>query len=211
MWKISKYTRRRSTITQDFEQKDPDFYKHNYVNGVYLNTAYNPENSTKVSGSFMKKNGKNRRNARCSEILFRNQSAARDLIHAKLLSHSEKVIVKDSRILATGYSRELPGNTHAEECALQKLEDPTQSTNSTIYTTMEPCSKRLSGKKPCVERIIESGLTRVVLGVREPDKFVKCEGIDILREHGIEVTAVEGLEEECLKCNKHLWDNTNVP
>ncbi|CAG8589762.1 17987_t:CDS:2, partial [Acaulospora morrowiae] len=119
------------------------------------------------------------------------------------------VIVKDSKILATGYSRELPGNTHAEECALQKIEDPTQLAGSIIYTTMEPCSKRLSGKKPCVERILESGLKRVVLGVKEPDVFVKCEGIDILRKREIEVVVLEGLEEECLKCNKHLWNDTN--
>ncbi|CAG8521001.1 6056_t:CDS:2 [Funneliformis mosseae] len=26
-------------MTPDFEQKDPDFYKQNYVNGVYLNYA----------------------------------------------------------------------------------------------------------------------------------------------------------------------------
>ncbi|CAG8498650.1 14362_t:CDS:2 [Funneliformis caledonium] len=39
MWKVTKYTRRRSAMTPDFEQKDPDFYKQNYVNGVYLNYA----------------------------------------------------------------------------------------------------------------------------------------------------------------------------
>ena len=31
------------------------------------------------------------------------------------------VIVKNSVIISTGYSRELPGNTHAEESALIKL------------------------------------------------------------------------------------------
>ncbi|KAF0380793.1 cytidine deaminase-like protein [Gigaspora margarita] len=117
------------------------------------------------------------------------------------------VIVKNGIILSTGYSRELPGNTHAEECALKKLSDPSQAENSTIFTTMEPCSKRLSGNKPCVERIIESKISRVVLGIKEPDNFVKCEGIDILRKNGIEVTVIEELEDECLKCNKHLFEN----
>ncbi|CAG8617770.1 8185_t:CDS:2 [Paraglomus occultum] len=47
--------------------------------------------------------------------------------------------------LATGYSRKLPGNTHAEECCLIKLSSLDPSSVSpfsslTIYTTMEPCS-----------------------------------------------------------------------
>ncbi|CAH1758552.1 13555_t:CDS:2 [Entrophospora sp. SA101] len=120
------------------------------------------------------------------------------------------LIVKDSKILSTGYSRELEGNTHAEECALLKLtsssNDITAAKDATMYTTMEPCSKRLSNNKPCVERIIESKIIKkVVLGVREPDKFVeKCEGIDLLRKNGIEVVSVSSLEDECLKPNKHV-------
>ncbi|CAG8494135.1 7427_t:CDS:2 [Ambispora gerdemannii] len=117
------------------------------------------------------------------------------------------IIVKDSRVLSSGYSRELPGNTHAEECALLKL-----SLNSTtlipngaaIYTTMEPCSTRLSGKRSCVDQILEAGIMRVVIGVEEPDHFVKCVGVDLLREKGVEVVRVKGLEEECLKPNRHV-------
>ena len=123
------------------------------------------------------------------------------------------MIVKDSKILSTGYSRELEGNTHAEECALLKLFSSssndiiaTTAKDATMYTTMEPCSKRLSNNKPCAERIIESKIIKkVVLGVKEPDRFVKkCEGIDLLRRNGIEVVHVLGLEDECLKPNKHV-------
>ncbi|CAG8483722.1 5522_t:CDS:2 [Ambispora leptoticha] len=116
------------------------------------------------------------------------------------------IIVKDSQILSRGYSRELPGNTHAEECALQKLvSNPTSLiSDATIYTTMEPCSTRLSGKKSCVDRILEAGIMRVVIGVEEPDHFVKCVGVDLLREKGVQVVRVRGLEEECLKPNRHV-------
>ncbi|KAJ1024713.1 hypothetical protein NDA16_002753 [Ustilago loliicola] len=68
-------------------------------------------------------------------------------------------------ILATGFSRELPGNTHAEQCALDKLASefqPQQSSDKSVplldldlYTTMEPCSERLSGNLPCVQRILK--------------------------------------------------------
>lgn len=136
-----------------------------------------------------------------------------------------------SEYLETGYSRELPGNTHAEQCALDKLAThfglpqgantrnvPTLDVD--LYTTMEPCSERLSGNVPCVQRILEfnerahvfelprrlavhSGVAgaqdafraklrirRVFQGVSEPDDFVKCQGQNILRGSQIEVHTV---------------------
>jgi len=117
-------------------------------------------------------------------------------------------------VLATGFSRELPGNTHAEECCFLKLQNQEKENtipsaadlmkNSTIYTTMEPCSKRLSGNKPCVDHILNYGVSRVVMGVKEPQNFVHCTGVQLLRDKGVEVTILDGFEEECLKPNRHL-------
>ncbi|KDO17131.1 hypothetical protein SPRG_17266 [Saprolegnia parasitica CBS 223.65] len=112
------------------------------------------------------------------------------------------VIVQDGRVLATGFSRELPGNTHAEQCALLKLQ--MQASGSTVYTTMEPCSVRLSGNKPCVESCIEAGVARVVVGAMEPSTFVTCKGVQLLRDHGIQVDLLVGLEADCLAPNRHL-------
>ncbi|KAJ1019000.1 hypothetical protein NDA18_006151 [Ustilago nuda] len=77
---------------------------------------------------------------------------------------SDAIAVSSSEILATAFSRELAGNTHAEQCALDKLAcqfNRQQCSNKKLptlgldlYTTMEPCSVRLSGKLPCVERIL---------------------------------------------------------
>lgn len=107
-------------------------------------------------------------------------------------------------ILSKGYSRELPGNTHAEQCCLEKL--AAQGTElpegAVLYTTMEPCSERLSGNTPCVDRIIATGgkIKTVYVGVREPDRFVKVNvGLQKLREAGVEYICVTGLEEEILR------------
>lgn len=117
-------------------------------------------------------------------------------------------------VLATGYSRELLGNTHAEENALTKLKstDAYNSSSSSgltgldMYVTMEPCSERLSGNKSCTERILESEklIRRVILGVREPDTFVKCVGVERLQANGIIVVrnTDEELERECLEVAK---------
>lgn len=101
------------------------------------------------------------------------------------------VIVDRDRkeIRATGYSREIPGNTHAEEVCLSKLSLSDDFDGLTLFTTMEPCIRRLSGKKSCIDRIIESGkIETVFYGIREPKKFVENNhGIDKMIKAGINV------------------------
>merc|ERR1719230_1660671 len=78
------------------------------------------------------------------------------------------VIVKNNTVIATGYSRELPGNTHAEESALMKLNvENISAEGSDLYSTMEPCSERLSGNIPCSHHIIKNKIKRVFVGVTE--------------------------------------------
>lgn len=104
-------------------------------------------------------------------------------------------------VLSTGYSRELPGNTHAEQCALEKLLPEKPPAGSVLYTTMEPCSERLSGNQPCLYRILEvGGITTVVVGVKEPETFIKENVAEkVLRESGVAYVHVPGLEKEILE------------
>ncbi|ODV92148.1 hypothetical protein CANCADRAFT_82621 [Tortispora caseinolytica NRRL Y-17796] len=112
-------------------------------------------------------------------------------------------IVNNGELISTGYSRELPGNTHAEECALKKIYDQnsTVPNGSVIYTTMEPCSERLSGNKPCTDRILEDGnFAAVYVGVMEPDTFIKKNiGKERLEKAGIIYALIPGFEEDALK------------
>lgn len=122
-------------------------------------------------------------------------------------------------VVARGYSRELPGNTHAEANALTKARDLTpeqlselfQTTTSAakptiddvlkhtdVYTTLEPCSVRTSGLSPCADALVASKVPRCFIGVGEPDDFVQCEGAQKLKEAGCQVIWAKGLEEECL-------------
>ncbi|MCJ1244019.1 hypothetical protein MMC30_001216 [Trapelia coarctata] len=123
---------------------------------------------------------------------------------------------EEDKILATGYTLELPGNTHAEQCCLQKYASTHDVSEeamvdllpkaTAIYTTMEPCGTRLSGNLPCVDRIIgtqggkNGGIKRVYYGVKEPEIFVgENKGRAKLEEAGIECIHVPGLEDEILK------------
>lgn len=106
---------------------------------------------------------------------------------------------------------ELPGNTHAEECCLLKLAEQHSTTEENLaevikephvlYTTVEPCFKRLSGKLPCVERVLrqKAWIKTVYVGVQEPETFVgQNEGRKMLEDAGIEVILVKGLEKDIL-------------
>ncbi|KAJ3277138.1 hypothetical protein HDV01_000190 [Terramyces sp. JEL0728] len=115
------------------------------------------------------------------------------------------VLVKNNEILSVGYSREIEGNTHAEQCCLLKLGDLKDAQGATIYSTMEPCGKRLSGNVPCANLIVNAGIIRVVQGVKEPETFVgESIGTNILGNAGIAVEYLPGYEEQCLAANKHL-------
>ncbi|MCJ1459791.1 hypothetical protein MMC28_010170 [Mycoblastus sanguinarius] len=121
-----------------------------------------------------------------------------------------------NRILSTGYTMELPGNTHAEQSCLAKYKvqpgaaetDPIKaaSVKLVLYTTMEPCNKRASGNTPCTETILGTnkddamnGIRAVYVGMKEPAKFVgENAGRVKLEEAGIEYVHITGLEEEIL-------------
>lgn len=109
------------------------------------------------------------------------------------------------RVLATGFSRELGDKWHAEEVALHKARQAgLDLRHATIYASMEPCGLRLSGRKPCADHILEAGIRRVVLALREPPKFVENEAIGRLERHGVTVLEFPELAEAARRPNRHL-------
>ncbi|KAJ2710333.1 hypothetical protein H4R19_003798 [Coemansia spiralis] len=112
----------------------------------------------------------------------------------------------DGAVVSTGYSRQLPGNTHAEQCALLALAERQVGVpaGAALYTTMEPCSRRLSGNTPCVRRILDAGIRRVFIGAMEPPNFVHCTGAADLEQQGVHVVHIAVLEDACRQLNRHL-------
>ena len=102
------------------------------------------------------------------------------------------VIVKDGRVIAEGWHHKY-GELHAEREALRALTEPAEG--ATIYVTLEPCC-HYGKQPPCTLAIIEHGISRVVIGSRDPNPLVAGKGVRMLREHGI--TVVEDfMREEC--------------
>jgi len=110
------------------------------------------------------------------------------------------VLVKNSRIIGCGYHRQF-GSDHAEIEAIKNAGG--NVAGSTLYVTLEPCCHE--GKTPpCVKRIIEHKISKVVIGVVDSNPMVSCQGINFLQRHGIDVvTGV--LEDECRSLNETFF------
>jgi diaminohydroxyphosphoribosylaminopyrimidine deaminase/5-amino-6-(5-phosphoribosylamino)uracil reductase len=110
-------------------------------------------------------------------------------------------IVLDDEIIGEGYTSKAGGN-HAEVNAINSVEDKSLLKLSTIYVTLEPCCHH--GKTPpCVDKIIASGMKKVVIGIKDPNPLVCGKGIEKLKENGIEV--ISGvLKKECIEHHKRF-------
>jgi pyrimidine deaminase RibD-like protein len=119
------------------------------------------------------------------------------------------VIVKDGKVLTTGYRGETGEGRHAEFCALKRLNDDVDDVDlsgCTVYTTLEPCSKRKPPKIPCATRLINGKAARVVSGMPDKDKDVY--GFSSLAEAGIHIGLFPNdLMQEVLVLNK-AWSET---
>ena len=102
------------------------------------------------------------------------------------------VIVKDGRIIGEGWHHKY-GDLHAEREALAALTEPVEG--ASIYVTLEPCC-HYGKQPPCTLAIIEHGISRVVIGSRDPNPKVAGKGVLALREHGITVEE-DYMRDEC--------------
>ena len=97
------------------------------------------------------------------------------------------VVVKDGIIIATAYRGERAKGCHAEFIALEKKLKAKTRAGATVYTTLEPCTTRNHPKVPCAQRLIERKVSRVVIGMLDPNQMITGRGIRKLRDANIAV------------------------
>jgi diaminohydroxyphosphoribosylaminopyrimidine deaminase/5-amino-6-(5-phosphoribosylamino)uracil reductase len=98
------------------------------------------------------------------------------------------------------------GGDHAEIDALKNIKDLKQLEGATVYVTLEPCAHE--GKTPsCAKKLATLPIRKVVYGLLDPNPLVAGQGLEILRQAGIEVELSRGLENELEQLPEHfLWN-----
>lgn len=94
------------------------------------------------------------------------------------------VVARGGRVIGRGFHQKA-GRPHAEVEAFNDA-GPGKSRGATVYVTLEPCNHQ-GRTGPCTERILDEGVTRVVVGVTDPHPRVNGKGVRRLRRAGVEV------------------------
>lgn len=107
------------------------------------------------------------------------------------------VVVRQGEIVGEGYHRRA-GSAHAEVNAL--LDAGERARGADLYVTLEPCNHH-GRTPPCSQAVLKSGISRVFVGMNDPNPHVVGGGNELLRSRGVSV--VEGvLEDECRRLNQ---------
>lgn len=110
------------------------------------------------------------------------------------------LLVKNDRIIGAGYHQKFGAN-HAEINAIENAKEPVDG--STLFINLEPCS-HYGKTPPCVDKIIENKIKRVVIGTLDMNPVVSGKGVQKLKSAGIDVK-VGVMENECINLNKFFF------
>ena len=116
------------------------------------------------------------------------------------------IVSSRGEMLSTGYTGELKESDgkfrHAEDVAIEKAGLKGQDLKGAVlYSTLEPCSVRSSGKTPCIHHILNAKIGVVVFGAKEPydpKLNIVCQGSSLLTQNGITVIQIQETEQLCL-------------
>ncbi|MEX8507401.1 MAG: bifunctional diaminohydroxyphosphoribosylaminopyrimidine deaminase/5-amino-6-(5-phosphoribosylamino)uracil reductase RibD [Leptothrix ochracea] len=96
------------------------------------------------------------------------------------------LVRQDGQTLGEGHTQQA-GGPHAEVMALRDARQQGHNPRgATAYVTLEPCAHH-GRTPPCCDALIEAGVGRVVVAIRDPNPLVAGQGLARLRAAGITV------------------------
>jgi diaminohydroxyphosphoribosylaminopyrimidine deaminase / 5-amino-6-(5-phosphoribosylamino)uracil reductase len=97
------------------------------------------------------------------------------------------VVARDGSVVSEGWHSRAGGD-HAEIVALN--EAGAAARGATLYVTLEPCN-HYGRTPPCVDAILRSGISRLVVGHLDPNPKMQGRSVEVLREAGVEVEVAD--------------------
>ena len=94
------------------------------------------------------------------------------------------VLAIDGEAIGESFRGETGDGRHAEFGLFARLADVDLSA-ATLYTTLEPCSRRNPPKLPCAQHVIDRGVKIVFIGAYDPNPTIYREGWRMLRDAGV--------------------------
>lgn len=114
------------------------------------------------------------------------------------------VIVRDGKILAEGYHH-CYGDLHAERDAFRMAdENGIDCSGAEMYVTLEPCC-HYGKQPPCTEAIIAHKISKVYVGLLDPNPLVAGKGLQILEDAGIECVILEDMFGNTLRYENRVF------
>lgn len=92
------------------------------------------------------------------------------------------LVVRNGEIAGEGFHARA-GEQHAEVAALERCGG--EACGATLCATLEPCNHH-GRTPPCTEAIIESRISRVVIGHLDPDPRMRGRSVELLRDARIQ-------------------------
>ena len=96
------------------------------------------------------------------------------------------IVTQAGRVVGRGWTQP-GGRPHAEAMALAQAGQAARGANA--YVTLEPCAHESPRGPTCADSLIAAGVSRVVIGLTDPDPRTNGQGIARLQAAGIEVAA----------------------
>lgn len=94
---------------------------------------------------------------------------------------------KDGNVLGFACRARLRDGDHAEFTLIERFLANQDLEGTTLYVTLEPCTMRRT-KTPCVDHIINARISKVIIGLPDPNPNIHMEGITKLLDSGIDVS-----------------------
>ncbi len=140
------------------------------------------------------------------ELLYRAIEVSRQCTPSQTSYCVGAVVVCRNGDVYEGYTHETSPTHHAEQEAINKaLSHGAELEGATIYSSMEPCSSRVSEPESCSQIIIRHKFARAVFALYEPSCFVHCTGALNMRMAGVDVECIHSEANKVLQINGHLF------